>query len=382
MPSPASGSATPERVLLSGVPKVHFFQGGPRCPEDVTFPSCLRAALEYLGDNLGCRHLPTVSPGWGLNCAYAYLMGVSGYAFGLAWREGWDPGNNDIRWIGDDPAAPFRRALAAVGYGGEVLLKEQGPADEAAYRARIVASLQAGRPVIAVGVVGPPECCLITGYDQGGDLLMGWSFFQETPEHAPNQGSEPTGEFRQSDWFAGTEGLILLGERGPIPSRQQVYRRALADAVELVRTAEANGRHTGLAAYDAWADHLLRDGAFETQDLAALTGRFMVHDFAVSAVAEARWYGSLFLTQMANDEPWMAAELLRAAACLAEEHALMWDIWGLVGGIGWEETKVRKLGEPDVRRAIAAVIRASRDRCAEMATHLEGALALADRSPV
>jgi hypothetical protein len=375
-------------VLLTGVPPVHFFQGGPRCPEDITFPSCMRAALEYLGDNLGCRHLPTVSPGWGLNCAYAYLMGVTGYAFGLAWREGWDPGNNDIRWIGDDPAAPFRRALAAAGYGGEVLLKGQGQDDEALYRAKIIASLQAGRPAIAVGVVGPPECCLVTGYDQGGDLLMGRSFFQEMPEHAPNQGVEPTGEFRQGDWFAQTEGLILLGDRsassarGPIPNRHQVYRRALADAVALIRTPDANGRHTGLAAYDAWAEHLLRDAEFATEELLALNERFMVHDFAVSAVAEARWYGSLFLSQAANDEPWMGAELLRAAACMTEEHALMWEVWRLVGGIGWEEDKVRKLAEPGVRRAIVEVIRASRERCAQMAAHIEAALVHAERDPV
>jgi len=56
-------SVTPECVLLTGVPQVHLCQGGPRCPEDITFPFCLRAALEFLGDNLGCRHLPTVTPG-------------------------------------------------------------------------------------------------------------------------------------------------------------------------------------------------------------------------------------------------------------------------------------------------------------------------------
>lgn len=380
MPSQTATTAT-ERLLLTGVPPVHFYRGGPRCPEDFPFPSCLRAALEYLGDNLGCQHVLTHSPGWGINCAYAYLIGVSGYAFGLAWAEGWDSGNSDIRRIAADPAAPFRRALEAVGYAGEILLRSQGDADEAAYRQRIMASIRAGRPVLALGVIGPPECCLITGYDQGGDVLMGWSFFQDMPEFAEGVTFEPTGEYRQSDWFSHTEGLILLGERTATPERPKVYRRALADGVEAIGTLMINGRRTGLAAYDAWAEHLLRDADFPAADMGALGARFQVHDLAVGTVAEARWYGSLFLTQIASEEPWMAAELLRAAACMAEEHALMWDAWGLVGGIGWGEDKVRKLAEPKVRRAIVQVIRQSRERCAETADYLQAALALADRKP-
>ncbi|MHB1318945.1 MAG: hypothetical protein ACYCYF_10045, partial [Anaerolineae bacterium] len=41
-----SQDASPDRLLLTGVPRVEFFAGGPRCPEDITFASCLRAALE------------------------------------------------------------------------------------------------------------------------------------------------------------------------------------------------------------------------------------------------------------------------------------------------------------------------------------------------
>lgn len=47
----------PARVVLEGVPRVHFYAGGDRCPEDITFPSCLRACLEYLGNGLGCKHI-------------------------------------------------------------------------------------------------------------------------------------------------------------------------------------------------------------------------------------------------------------------------------------------------------------------------------------
>ena len=374
-------SVSSQRFVLEGVPRVHFYQGGPRCPEDICFPSCLRATLEYLGDNIGCRHLPTQNPAWALNCAYAYLLSTSGYAFGLAWRPGWDPGSGDIRCLTDDPSEPFRRALASVGYGGEVLLKAQGWLDEALYRDKIIASLcERGCPVLALGVIGPPECCLVTGYDEGGDVLIGWNFFQEMTEFTPYPETEPTGEFRQRDWFTQTEGLIVIGEKGDLPKRGEAYRDTLRWALDLIRRPTASGGWaTGLAAYDAWAEHLLREEAFPPDDPATLWAHFGIHNNTVGNIAEARWYGSLFLTQVANDEPWMAADLLRAAACLATEHDLMWKAWGLVGGIGMDEAKVRKLAEPAVRRDMVKVIAAARAQCAEAAEQIACALTQADR---
>jgi hypothetical protein len=35
---------TPSRLVLEGVPKVAFYDG-TRCPEDMPFPSCMRALL-------------------------------------------------------------------------------------------------------------------------------------------------------------------------------------------------------------------------------------------------------------------------------------------------------------------------------------------------
>ena len=45
------------RAVLENVPRIHFYEGGARCPEDIIFPSAMRAILEYLGDkDFGCRH--------------------------------------------------------------------------------------------------------------------------------------------------------------------------------------------------------------------------------------------------------------------------------------------------------------------------------------
>ena len=130
-----------------------------------------------------------------------------------------------------------------------------------------------------------------------------------------------------------------------------------------------------VAAYDAWAEHLLRDDDFATDDMGALSQCFQVHDDAVGSLAEGRWYASLFLAQAATTDPGVAVPpLYEAAACYATEHDLMWEVWGLVGGAGHSPEKVRKLAEPEVRRQVARVIEKARDKDREAVEHLERAL--------
>lgn len=49
-----------------------------------------------------------------------------------------------------------------------------GQDNRAVWRERIVASIAgAGRPAIALDVVGPPEPCAVAGYEDGGEVLVG-----------------------------------------------------------------------------------------------------------------------------------------------------------------------------------------------------------------
>ena len=380
------GSDSPARVVLDRVPRVGFYfdmqkheDSKMRCPEDVCFPSCLRACLEYLGDGLGCRKIGLCSQQWGLGCGYAHLMGVTGVAFQLSWGDGWQPDSVASWLVGADPAEIFRRGFAAIGYECEMLrhgdLLKQGPDNDEIARGHIIESIRdKGRPVIAHGVIGPPEECIITGYDEGGDVLIGWSFFQHSPDCNAGVEFEPNGMFRKRNWFADTWSLVLIGEKRKQPDRKETYREALAWALDVVRAPKRFERHNGLAAYDAWAEHLLRDDDFATDDMSVLRERFTAHDDAVGRVAEGRWYASIFLAQAAMDASLNAPELYAAASCCAAEHDLMWKVWGLVGGLGRDEGKVRKLADADVRRQIVPIIRQARDKEADAARHIEACL--------
>jgi hypothetical protein len=255
---------------------------------------------------------------------------------------------------------------------------EDGRDNEAFSRQQIIESIQKGRPVLAFGPVGPPESALITGYDEAGDVVIGWSFFQDVPDFNSGLEFEPSGQFRARHWFDYPPGFsfIIIGEKKERPPLPETYRRALEWMLQVARTPVTFGdRHNGLAAYTAWVEHLLRDEDFPS-DEAVLRQRHEVHDAAVGMVTEARWYGSQFLLQASDPDilPYRIAEdLMHAAACYAAEHRLMWELWDMAGGNGNPDA-FRKFSDPAVRRKMIPVIEQARENDERGAGHIERAL--------
>jgi hypothetical protein len=362
------------RLVLEGVPKVGFYGGGQRCPEDIPFPSCMRAILDYFDEGMGQRYISAHTTTWRLDNTYTYLMGVSGCAFRLSWRAGWYGGNTDIRNMCTDPAAPLARALQAAGYGMEIVEQTGSANDETIFSSAVLRSISQNCPVIAFGVIGPPETCLITGYDDNGEVLIGWNFFQNFPEFQDGIAFERSGAFRKRDWFAGTQSLLLLGKKQVPPARKQIDREALSWALEVMRFGQHAEWVYGQAAYRAWAEALLVDVDFPAGDMETNRERFMVHDDAVGAVAEGRWYGAKFLEMLAEAYPQVEGELMSAAGCFEMEHDLMWQIWGMVGGNGRSDAQVCKLAEPATRRDVSAAILQAMEQDIEAAGWIEQAL--------
>ncbi|HEY3340737.1 MAG TPA: hypothetical protein VGK81_01915, partial [Anaerolineae bacterium] len=240
----------------------------------------------------------------------------------------------------------------------------------------IVESIRQGRPVLGFGVIGPPEPALITGYDEGGNVLLGWSFFQSVPGFKEGVTCEPSGYFRKQDWFKATDSLVVIGAKQERPEMGKVCREALQWMLKVTRTPVTYGyRPNGLAAYDAWAADILNDADFPAGDEVALRAHFEIHNNMVGQVAEARWYGAQFLLQCVDFVHYsMAEDLLHAAACYAGEHELMWKAWDLLGGNGNPEGYTYLL-HPAARRQLADVIKQSREKCAQAAQAIERALA-------
>lgn len=378
----------PVRFVLDNVPKIGFYEGGPRCPEDIPLPSVLRALTEYLDEaDYGCKFCRATRPNCQINCSYAFFLGVTGAAFFCSWKEGWHGDNIGAFYLSEDPAAMEKNALKAIGYHFDWILPSPERENQSVFLPAIVESLKRGMPVISYGVIGPPEAGLITGYDESGDVLIGWNFFQGMPEFSAGVEVESSGYFRKRAWAKDTACLLVLGEKQPKPSLKETYRAALEFALQVVRTPIVRPspnegewyrhRHNGLAAYTAWADHLLCDDAFPPNDEATLRAHHAIHNDAVGTVAEARWYGGQFLIEAANPDylPFqMAEDLLHAAALYAGEHDLMWKIWDLAGGNGNPQAHL-KLADPAVRRQMVQLILQARDKDALAVDHIERALA-------
>ncbi|MHB0856508.1 MAG: hypothetical protein ACYC5M_02935 [Anaerolineae bacterium] len=301
----ASSADAPTRAVLEEVPRPGFYEGGPRCPEDVILPSAMRIYMEYLNDPIvGCHALRTVArePDWAVDCTYAFLVIASGLAFQQLWNpHAWD-WREDPLHIASNPLEPLRRTIEATGYPYQIvanrnLWESLGLAttsidhwgDEQAFRQRIVGGVYGqGRPLLALGAIGPPECCIVTGYDRAGEVLIGWNCFQAMPELNPDAAFEPTGYFRKEGWYGNTLSLIVLGDRPARPPQADSLCEALAWGVHLVRTPRVGDCYGGLAALSAWAQALEDDAAFDSDDMAMLRERYRRHHTTVGMVAEGR----------------------------------------------------------------------------------------------
>ena len=360
-----------QRCVIEGVPRVGFFpdvkdHGGKPWPEDFIFPSCLRAILEYHGDTRN---------------DYVHLMGVSGAAFFLNWG-GWCGDNIALYYMSADLSAVFRHTFEAIGHKNDPTPVPCGqpPAHAETIRERIIAEINAGRPCLSHGVVGPPETCIVTGYDEGGDVLIGWSFFQTWAEASERLEFEPCGYFRKRDWQPVTWDVMAVGEQKTQPDRKQAFREALAWGLQVARTARSwQGRANGIAAFDAWIEHLQQDDLIanwkrgDTDELP-----FNVHRDATDVIAEGRWYASRFLARETPEcMPYQASHLYAAASCYAREHELMWQVWENEGGIARGEAQRAKFADPDVRRRSAALIDQARNLDRQAADHIEAALGAA-----
>jgi hypothetical protein len=348
--SVSSAAAAPSHLVLEDVPRLGFdIHMSP-------FPGSLFSYLTYIGEPAD----------------YDIIMGTTGAAFRRFWNRD-DGGNIDLSYLGDEP---FRRVFRALGYAWE-----QVPAERDAMVAGIKKSLAQGKPAIAFGIIGPPEAGLVTGYDEDGAVLHGWSYFQNWPEyHQPSDAYYTTRDwFETMDKHAG-KGLILVGDKLQPPEARELLLSSLSWAIDLERTAhrvEVPDHTAGLAAYDAWADALEVDADYPADDPDVLGVRVMVHGDQCTMTIE-RHNGAAFLRKMITAVPGLDADTvthLQTAAELFDADDGMSTLWPSSWGYDMGPDAQRGIAQPATRRAMAAVIREIRAREEEAVAHLEQALA-------
>lgn len=231
---------------------------------------------------------------------YADLLALSGAGNRLSWRSGtWDPGNVDITRCENPPFAPHVRALQAIGRtgtfrltkflsGSDIKLTNQVEA-----RKEILTSLQQDNPVIAMGIIGPPECCVVFGYENDGDTLIGWNYFQDS------EGFDPNAPFHKKEWFANLWGYILLSSRNQPPDPKESALAVFRSITSHFHTKEIRGSAVGYEAWKAMLYQLEQDDfshctldfpdgkpGDDTTWQTSVKGRFMVYCDALCQIYE------------------------------------------------------------------------------------------------
>jgi hypothetical protein len=231
-------------------------------------------------------------------------------------------------------------------------------------------SIDRGVPAISFGIIGPPEAGVVAGYDREGEVLYGWSYFQEQREHY----------YEKSDWFETMDrnagkGLIVIGAKQLTrPGEREILASSLRWAIDLERAPQREGvpdHVAGLAAYDAWADSLEVDADYPADDPQVLAWRVMVYGDQLTMLEE-RHSAARYLRQVASVAPEVTGQLESAAAlydAAADEVGPMWP-WGYSMG----EDAQQGLADPEARHSFAARVRVAKDAETQAVAQLEQAL--------
>ncbi|HBN84693.1 MAG TPA: RNA polymerase subunit sigma-24 [Clostridiales bacterium] len=322
-----------EQTILFGVPKVEYSGDGI-----TPFPRCLKACANYLGMDVG----------------YEYVMAASGAAFRLTWdTKAWNFGNVDVIFTFDDPSSVYRFGIESLGCEYN-LIGRTLKTEKSEFISFVKTKIDSGYPCIALGIIGPPEACIITGYRDEGNTLLGWNFFQDNPEFAGKIEIDESGYYITNKWWENpeTKAVMSLGE---ITQERYTPKMILQNAIEVMTGRNWKHYAKGISAYDAWAKAVLNDGDFpENAILPILAERLMVHGDAMDCLADGRHSASSYIKSLVSIYPTHKEKLEKAADLFMQVHKTFWKMNDILGDRG--ENGMRKFAKPQVRKQIADII--------------------------
>jgi len=328
-------------------------------PHSLAFPAAMTALKVLLGGTHRLRELSMHGRPWRADLDYFDFVGLSGEGF-LHSRAA-----ADFLRQGDPAApAPIADCFEAVGLPVDVL-----GATATGVRAAVLANLDAGFPALVFARSGVERVILATGYEAGGETLVGWTFVPGADMSNKSFDSDAC-QFLD-DWTRGVAGAALV--RGAPVARScppAVTRRALSRAAGYLRSGEDYVDGKLRRYYDVWAKRLA-DSPDWDRPFQGLPGI----DPVIWDFAERRCWAGEFLKDAAET---LAAESGRSGAdalalaigACAEIHDLMWKIHGLCDGVDGQE----RLRASATRAEIVAILRRCEALDAAAADAIEVAL--------
>lgn len=225
-----------KRNVILGLRKVDW--------SDVTkqneFISCVISAMEHLGKKYN----------------YDDLVCVSGCAFRACCTSNQNLHPSSYHVTNDVAIIPH--TFKMLGYSFTLHKRSDYETD----KKLIMDSIDKGIPVLTFhGVANWSECCIISGYDDDGAVLLGYSSFCDY-----TNGARDSGYFRFSDWHdgwfeQGNGKILIIGEPTKLLSKEDITKESLKIAVKLIRgtTSESKDWVMGYAGHTRYAELLCKD---------------------------------------------------------------------------------------------------------------------------
>ena len=235
------------------IPNVEKLYGEDRSG-NYMFVSCMNSIMKALNENEAFDFL--------------FFAGVTGDLFSQTWYKTQWSYNNEYSTACRDTEIPIRNAFDACGYEYEYVRRGDIEKNKQEYVRKIVESIDKGYPVITFGIVGPATGSIIFGYDENGDVLIGWSqFTDEIIEDRPLDCVVATEYFQVRNGLDRSDGLIFFTKKKNTPPLAESYRKAILNIPKLASLPGNYNISFGGQAFDDWADSLLRDDNFEDEDM-------------------------------------------------------------------------------------------------------------------
>lgn len=322
-------------TILYGVPKVtHGVYGG-----STPYPICLKVCSEYLGEKLN----------------YYFTVVSSGAAFRLVWNnEIWDLSNVDIFHTFNETNDVYRIGVEAIGRDFSFLERDKNTTKEE-FISFIKKNVDNGYPCIALGVIGPPEPCIITGYRNNGEELLGWNFFQDEPEFATSIEIDESGYFVCSDWWNNTDTQAVMC-MGAISGEKYTTEEIIINAINALEGRVDCGYSKGVSAYEAWKKALENEKDFVVGDnYTCLFEKMLCQIDAMSCLIEGRSCAAAFFNERAKCVS-DGADYKKIAVCFTKCVNAIKEMWSLYGDISDMDGMMKKLANDEVRKKSCELI--------------------------
>ncbi len=271
-----------ESTILFEVPKVGYGTYGGQTP----YPICLKACSDYLGENV----------------EYFHSMVTSGAAFRFAWNEKqWDMSNVDIFHTFEETNEIYQVGAKALGREFDMLMRNE-KTTKGEFISFIKKHIDEGYPCIALGIIGPPEACLITGYREKGDVLLGWNFFQNDPDFSANVKTDECGYFVCDNWWENTDTQAVMC-MGAIIDSPISQKEILENGIHALNGRRENDYCKGVLAYEAWEKMLLDESEFSVGDnFSVLFEKLLCQNDAITCLRDGRGQAAKYFDQLKKEE--------------------------------------------------------------------------------